>query len=1780
MKNELRSLDDRIKELTFLYTSSSPLFDNSSVSLEFLLDSVVCLAYECRLPQFRSERNCVKFHNAVKRYVDKIESCWIKRDEFETIRLIGSGAFGEVSVVRWKANGGIYALKSLHKYDMLKRSDRACFQEERDVMVKALVQNSPWIARLHHTFQDEKFLYFLMDFYNGGDMLTMLSKFDDKIPEDIARFYVAEIVLAINSLHSLGYVHRDIKPDNVLLESSGHIVLADFGSCLKLGDSGLVKSSTAVGTPDYISPEILRATEDNHGTYGVECDFWSLGVMIYEMLFGETPFYSENLIETYGQIMNFEENFKIPDDFPEVSENARDLIRRLICDRKRRLGRAGVHEFKEHPFFNGIKWDHIRDQTPPYIPEVGSAEDTSNFDIEQSTRNHEGPPLGPMFRGCQVACIGFTFTKGSPLNELGPRNQLKLVAPSALSKEQESSSAAALADSADLSSSLAKQNFFKPPLPRYSSDFTSSSLTELDARCNAYELESSAPPEHLPEIPLTLSDVAGSTDLIVLQGEINTLKCKCLRLESENQHHLSSITSLRNELSEQRELNQKLANEIRDFEEENEVLCKRASDAQSTIRQLDAEHEKLLTDFARVQSELVSLRQLERDNLYVNSDPLITLKNDGKSFSSTPALLDGVNENGTHSQKMDSHEQLREMESRLKLTTECLANCRHELQTLKLTRQTEQREWTRDREVAEQQLEAALIDRTSALRELASLRSNYADLADSITNWESRLSELNKWADDERIAKDKLHMFTCRVVAELEALRASNLGPTTSPLTPAQQDLINHEYQNLCNGHSNLTAETLSFCLDSPPASITGDGTLDWRQRKSTKVNKMERSNLQVALNSEVRAREQAEVRIQEYEIKLREMAECIRSKDLKIEEQDRLLERLNDQLLVTSNQAPFFRVGSEPAEDGLSISPVALNSHDAKVCMHESRRSLPLVGLQNLPSLSSRVASCDAGSPASHSAYPHYFSLDTFSGPAKCRVCTGLMLGQRWQGLQCRNCGFQCHQRCRQSAPSVCPAPAAPTPQVSFDGGCGFGTVLEGCVQLPKAGGIKRGWTRHYLFLSDMRLFIFDITQDSNCVGGLSSASPAANMFPWFRVTSPNSSVNMVFTSSSPNRIADLRCPGFSVSRVTHADVIHAKRNDIPRILKVHFDDRPLGGPLFLLFDSVRCLEHWFSAIDNSVKLIQRNLLTTSETQYLQPQEACDSAFLQLKQVLCACVLDEHRILIGADDGLHVMDVKKGATVRRGDKKPVYQVEALAEELQLVVAIQEKQRRLKLFLLGTIEGMNSEPIKVSDPKSCTLFVCGLSHSNTVCLLCAAGRRSVWIIEIARVRGRHRKLREISCPDTVQALTMVRGGDWLCIGCPSYFALYPIWSEGPPQALLRTDLVDLDPALNFFQQNSCDAYLSVQVDDDEFLLVFEICGVYVNTLRQPTRSDHLMWPAKPISTNPFVCLWPYLYVFTNAGLIVYDIKTGQWITTLGGRHIQPLNPDAHLCLIQIVNPPPHTSSPSTASTAKLNVSGNSTGQPSSSPPDSNTGNQDVQRLIYLPRPLVDPKSDVSVAPPFVVLSASRCRYLELGDSLPSSGYHLRMQKSRRFTTMLRDGDASSMDNGVSSESLGSAGGNRVPRHSTLRRHSQPQNRSTPPTHRLADLISGPSNFQHVGHLGPQTTRAFLDLGPVPGQSLSSESEKIARFKSVIEDKYLTGSLGSLNPGGVASRPPPVSVMLGLSPHIAASAHVSSDFQTDSRASVPPHLSLQSPSTSTPVAASCNKPSDHLENTQT
>ncbi|KAM9036897.1 myotonin-protein kinase isoform 2-T2 [Sarcophilus harrisii] len=382
------------------------------VGLEPLLDLLLCVYQELSASALAQEKYVLDFLQWAEPFVARLKELQLRRDDFEILKVIGRGAFSEVAVVKLRRTGQVFAMKIMNKWDILKRGEVSCFREERDVLVNG---DPRWVTQLHFAFQDENYLYLVMEYYVGGDLLTLLSKFGERIPEEMARFYLAEMVLAIDSVHRLGYVHRDIKPDNILLDRCGHIRLADFGSCLKLREDGTVCSSVAVGTPDYLSPEILQSVGDGTGacSYGPECDWWALGVFAYEMFFGQTPFYAESTAETYGKIVHYKEHLSLPMSDGGVPKEARDLIQQLLCPREVRLGRAGAGDFRDHPFFQGLDWEGIRDSSPPFVPDFSGATDTCNFDLvddgltamETLSDLMESPPLG-----VHLPFVGYSFS--------------------------------------------------------------------------------------------------------------------------------------------------------------------------------------------------------------------------------------------------------------------------------------------------------------------------------------------------------------------------------------------------------------------------------------------------------------------------------------------------------------------------------------------------------------------------------------------------------------------------------------------------------------------------------------------------------------------------------------------------------------------------------------------------------------------------------------------------------------------------------------------------------------------------------------------------------------------------------------------------------------------------------------------------------------------------------------------------------------------------------------------------------------------------------------------------------------------------------------------------------------------------------------------------------------------------------------------------------------------------------------------------------------------------
>ncbi|KAF3930422.1 Phototropin-2 [Dactylellina cionopaga] len=360
-------------------------------------------------------------------------------EDFHTIKVIGKGAFGEVRLVQKKDNGKIYAMKTLLKSEMFKKDQLAHVKAERDVLAES---DSPWVVNLFYSFQDSIYLYLIMEFLPGGDLMTMLIKYE-VFSEDVTRFYMAECVLAIEAVHKLGFIHRDIKPDNILIDINGHIKLSDFGLSTgfhkthdqsyyqKLLDKAQAPSApksdrnsviidaihltisnrnqvntwrksrrvmaySTVGTPDYIAPEIFI-----HQGYGQECDWWSLGTIMFECLIGWPPFCAEEAHETYRKIVNWQESLYFPEEI-HLSHDAEDLIRQLITSADKRLGRHGAEEIKRHPFFAGVDWNSLRQVDAPFKPQLKSMTDTTYFPTDDLENVPDAPAVAAM-RAAQAA---------------------------------------------------------------------------------------------------------------------------------------------------------------------------------------------------------------------------------------------------------------------------------------------------------------------------------------------------------------------------------------------------------------------------------------------------------------------------------------------------------------------------------------------------------------------------------------------------------------------------------------------------------------------------------------------------------------------------------------------------------------------------------------------------------------------------------------------------------------------------------------------------------------------------------------------------------------------------------------------------------------------------------------------------------------------------------------------------------------------------------------------------------------------------------------------------------------------------------------------------------------------------------------------------------------------------------------------------------------------------------------------------------------------------------
>nr|XP_054305320.1 serine/threonine-protein kinase MRCK beta isoform X7 [Pongo pygmaeus] len=1506
----------RLKKLEQLLLDG-PWRNESALSVETLLDVLVCLYTECSHSALRRDKYVAEFLEWAKPFTQLVKEMQLHREDFEIIKVIGRGAFGEVAVVKMKNTERIYAMKILNKWEMLKRAETACFREERDVLVNGDCQ---WITALHYAFQDENHLYLVMDYYVGGDLLTLLSKFEDKLPEDMARFYIGEMVLAIDSIHQLHYVHRDIKPDNVLLDVNGHIRLADFGSCLKMNDDGTVQSSVAVGTPDYISPEILQAMEDGMGKYGPECDWWSLGVCMYEMLYGETPFYAESLVETYGKIMNHEERFQFPSHVTDVSEEAKDLIQRLICSRERRLGQNGIEDFKKHAFFEGLNWENIRNLEAPYIPDVSSPSDTSNFDVDDDVlRNTEILPPGSHtgFSGLHLPFIGFTFTTESCFSD---RGSLKSIMQSnTLTKDEDVQR--------DLEHSL-QMEAYERRIRRLEQE-----KLELSRKLQ----ESTQTVQSLHGSSRALSNSNRDKEIKKLNEEIERLKNKIAdsnRLERQ----LEDTVALRQEREDSTQRLRGLEKQHRVVRQEKEELHKQLVEAserlKSQAKELKDAHQQrklALQEFSELNERMAELRAQKQkvsrqlrdkeEEMEVATQKVDAMRQEmrraEKLRKELEAQLDDAVAEASKERKLREHSEnfCKQMESELEALKVkqggrgAGATLEHQQEISKIKSELEKKVLFYEEELVRREA-SHVLEVKNVKKEVHDSESHQLALQKEILMLKDKLEKSKRERHNEMeeavgTIKDKYERERAMLFDENKKLTAENekLCSFVDKLT-AQNRQLEDELQDLAakkesvahweaqiaeiiqwvsdekdaRGYLQALASKMTEELEALRSSSLGSRTLDplWKVRRSQKLDMSARLELQSALEAEIRAKQlvQEELRkvkdsnltleskLKDSEAKNRELLEEMEILKKKMEEKFRAdtglkLPDFQDSIFEYFNTAPLAH--DLTFRDSLSSSSasslLAFWEETNSASEQETQAPKP----EASPSMS--VAASEQQEPKAHQ-----FSIKSFSSPTQCSHCTSLMVGLIRQGYACEVCSFACHVSCKDSAPQVCPIPPEQSKRpLGVDVQRGIGTAYKGHVKVPKPTGVKKGWQRAYAVVCDCKLFLYDLPEGKSTQPGVIAS-----------------------------QVLDLRDDEFSVSSVLASDVIHATRRDIPCIFRVTAS--LLGAPsktssLLILTENENEKRKWVGILEGLQSILHKNRLRNQVVHV--PLEAYDSSLPLIKAVLTAAIVDADRIAVGLEEGLYVIEVTRDVIVRAADSKKVHQIE-LAPREKIVILLCGRNHHVHLYPWSSLDGAEgSFDIKLPETKGCQLMATAILKRNSGTCLFVAVKRLILCYEIQRTKPFHRKFNEIVAPGSVQCLAVLR--DRLCVGYPSGFCLLSIQGDGQPLNLVNPN----DPSLAFLSQQSFDALCAVELESEEYLLCFSHMGLYVDPQGRRARAQELMWPAAPVACS---CSPTHVTVYSEYGVDVFDVRTMEWVQTIGLRRIRPLNSEGTLNLLNCEPP--------------------------------------------------------------------------------------------------------------------------------------------------------------------------------------------------------------------------------------------------------------------------------------
>ncbi|XP_051470449.1 serine/threonine-protein kinase MRCK alpha isoform X16 [Apus apus] len=1533
----------RLKQLEQFILDGPTQTNGQCFSVETLLDILICLYDECNNSPLRREKNILEYLEWAKPFTSKVKQMRLHKEDFEILKVIGRGAFGEVAVVKLKNADKVFAMKILNKWEMLKRAETACFREERDVLVNG---DNQWITTLHYAFQDENYLYLVMDYYVGGDLLTLLSKFEDRLPEDMARFYLAEMVIAIDSVHQLHYVHRDIKPDNILMDMNGHIRLADFGSCLKLMEDGTVQSSVAVGTPDYISPEILQAMEDGKGKYGPECDWWSLGVCMYEMLYGETPFYAESLVETYGKIMNHKERFQFPTQVTDVSESAKDLIRRLICSREHRLGQNGIEDFKNHPFFAGIDWDNIRNCEAPYIPEVSSPTDTSNFDVDDDClKNSETmpPPSHTAFSGHHLPFVGFTYTSSCVLSD---RSCLRLTA-GPHSMDLDASIQRTLEDSLateayerrirrleqeklELSRKLQESTQTVQALQYSTVDGPITASKDLEIKSLKEEIEtlkkqvtdSGQLEQQLEEVSTARRELDdASRQIKAFEKQVRMLKQEREDLNKELAESSDRLKSQAKELKDahsQRKLamqefsemnerltdlhsqKQKLARQLRDKEEEMEVVMQKAESLRQELRRTERLKKELEVQAEAAAAEASKDRKLrERSEQYskqleseveglkqkqVGRSPGLSSIEHQQEITKLKADLEKKSvfyEEELSKREIMHANEVKSLKKELRDAESQQLALKKEIMILKDKLEKTRRENQSEREEFETEFKQKCEREKILLTEENKKLSNELD---KLTTMFERLSMSNRQLEEEmRDLADKKES-----VAHWEA-----------QITEIIQWVSDEKD---ARGYLQALASKMTEELEALRNSSLGARATDmpWKMRRLAKLDMSARLELQSALDAEIRAKQAIQDELNKVK------ASCI-STECKLQESEKKymelltdIERLKKEteelrsekgVKHQDSQNSFLAFLNAPtsALDQFERSPSCIPANKGR---HID--SVENFTLSNAPSRDEDVKShLHSRSPSTTSEIE---PIEVTDHPPRLIHTPTMRTAYIGSGLSAPK--PKAHQFVVKSfnIPTKCNQCTSLMVGLIRQGCtcevCAFSCHVTCADKAPAVCPIPPEQTKGPLGIDPQKGI------GTAYEGHVRVPKPAGVKKGWQRALAVICDFKLFLydvaegKASQPSvivsQVIDMRDEEFSASSVLASDVIHANRKDIPCIFRVTASQLSTSSnkcSILILADSENEKSKWVGVLNELHRILKKNKL--KDRSVYVPKEAYDSTLPLIKTTQSAAIIDHERIALGNEEGLFVVHVTKDEIIRVGDNKKVHQIEFIPSE-QLIAVISGRNRHVRLFPMVALDGRETEFYKLAETKGCQSIVSGhVCHGALTCL-CVAIKRQVLCYELNQSKTRHKKIKEIQVQGNVQWMSIF--SDRLCVGYQSGFLKYSLHGEGSPYSLLHPD----DHTLSFISQQPTDAICAVEISNKEYLLCFSSVGVYVDCQGRRSRQQELMWTATPSS-----CCYnaPYLSVYSENAIDIFDVNSMEWIQSIPLKKVRPLNTEGSLNLL-------------------------------------------------------------------------------------------------------------------------------------------------------------------------------------------------------------------------------------------------------------------------------------------